>query len=210
MKGLNQIIVSSLMLLLLNCASTHAASSAGKADKPDPLVDADALELFEMGYQFANRGDLVRAEQYLSAAIARGYPANRALPALIRICISESRLGAALKYAEPYLRQHPQEWRLRFIVSSVLLALGQADRARVELDRVIKESPNHAPSHYLLGVIYRDEYDDRDSARRHFTRYLEIQPDGLHGAEVRSWLEELGPANSPAQWSAGSFTEMTL
>jgi len=178
-------------------------------------MHADATELYEQGNRYANQGDMVRAEQYVSSAMARGYPARQALLLLIRICVAESRLGAAMKYAEPYLRKNPGDWRLRFIVSSVLLALDRPEEARTELVRVLKDAPDYAPSHYLLGVIYRDEYNDKFSAFNHFSKYLEIQPKGRHSAEVRSWLRDFNqssvePSPQYPEVPREHYMEMTL
>jgi tetratricopeptide (TPR) repeat protein len=177
-----------LSLSLGACAASTPPTQT--AQSVDPLENVQATQLFHDGQVLASRGDLVRAEQYIAAAIRQGYPQERALPLLLRVCISSSRLSAALHHATPYLRLHPEDHRLRWVVASVLIGLGHYDRARLELLRVLSSVPEHAEAHYLLGVLLRDEYGDEDAAKPHFEAHLRLARDGLHGAEVAAWLRE--------------------
>ena len=63
---------------------------------PDPIADIEGQELYDTGLRLARTGDLLRAEQYVKGAMERGFPVERALPALLKICIAASRLNAAL------------------------------------------------------------------------------------------------------------------
>lgn len=184
--------VALLTTLLSACAGAAArdASTLHAAPDEDPLANVEAAQLFHDGEALAARGDLVRAEQYLAAAIRHGYPQERVLPVLLRVCLSSSRLGAALQHATPYLRLHPSDYRLRWVVASVLIGLGRYDQARVELLRVLTNAPEHAEAHYLLGLLLRDHYNDDDAAAPHFEAHLRLAADGLHGAEVAAWLRE--------------------
>ena len=173
----------------MGCASS-GLRPISEAPRSDALSNVTGEQLYQHGLALAQHGDLVRAEQYLSASIKRGYPEEQALPALMRVCLSANHLGAALQYALPYLRLHPEDAELRFVVSSVQLALGNPDLARKELDRVIEQKPEHAGAHYLRGVVARDHFDDADAAARDFERYVALEQDGLHSAEVKAWLRE--------------------
>jgi predicted small lipoprotein YifL len=48
----------------------------GPAGQPpdDPIAEVPARDLFRKGLGHGRRGDLTRAEQYLSAALLKGYP----------------------------------------------------------------------------------------------------------------------------------------
>jgi tetratricopeptide (TPR) repeat protein len=179
-------------LAALAASSGACASGAPQPDtvSSDPLAKIEGEQLFRDGEALAARGDLVRAEQYLAAAIRRGYPEQRALPLLMRVCVASSRLGSALQHAAPYLRLHPEDHQLRYLVASVLIGLQRYDEARLELLRVIDGAPEHAGAHYALGVLLRDQYDDEEAARQSLARHHELAPHGLHGAEVAAWLRE--------------------
>jgi tetratricopeptide (TPR) repeat protein len=157
----------------------------------DPLSGVAPARLHARGLALARAGDYIRAEQYLSASIERGYPAERALPVLLRVCVASSRMRAALSHAEPYLERHPSAWSLRYLVASIYLGVGDIERARTSLERVIADAPDQPDAYYLLGVVLRDELGERAQAARRFARYLELAPDGRHAAEVRASLRAL-------------------
>lgn len=180
-----------LLLLIAGCA----AQQGQRRPMPDPLQSVEAEELYRRGGHFAQQGDYTRAEQYLTAAIERGYPETQALPLLMQVCVEASRLVSALAYAEPYLERHPEEWPLRMLVASIHMGLEQHEQARAELERVLTDAPDEpAQAHYFLGVLLRDRLDDVPGAQQHFRRYLALAPDGDHRAEALAALppEERG------------------
>ncbi|HTE51122.1 MAG TPA: tetratricopeptide repeat protein [Kofleriaceae bacterium] len=200
---------TALACLLALAAAVAGCSHAGPrpAGPPpgDPLGDVRASELYRRGLALARMGDFVRAEQYLTSAIARGFPEERALPALLRVCVASSRLRAALGHAEPYLERNPDAWSLRYLVSSIYLGVGEVDRARESLERVIADAPDQPDPYYLLGVVLRDEVGDRPGAARRFSRYLALAPAGAHAREVRAAVRalEATPVARPPRSRAG-------
>jgi hypothetical protein len=141
-----------------------------------------------MGHAQADHGDNVRAEQYYLAAQRAGHPESQVLPSLLDVCVSSGRLRSALDYAEPYLRNHPEDFRLRHLVASIHFGLGNAARAFRELEGVLGGAPEHAPSHYLLAVIADEAFADLPTAQSYFQSYLKLEPHGTHAAEATSWL----------------------
>jgi len=184
---IRSMVCSALLAFGGGCAGTTAGHDTVSAD---PLAKIEAEHLFRDGETLAARGDLIRAEQYLAAAIRNGYPAERALPTLLRVCIASSRLGAALQHASPQLRLHPEDHQLRFVVASVLVGLGRHDEAQLELERVLAGKPDHAEAHYMLGLLLRDHYGDEARAALHFEQHQKLARHSLHGAEVAAWLRE--------------------
>ncbi|MCS6799506.1 MAG: tetratricopeptide repeat protein [Myxococcota bacterium] len=176
---------------LLGCGP--AATREPTPPPADPVMHLDGRELLRRGVALASRGDLVRAEQYLVAAMQRGEPPERVLPVLLRVCIAASRLRAALDYATPHLERNPHDWALRLVVASIHLGLDRPQRARVELERVVAQVPDRPEGHYLLAVVLRDHAADLERARHHFERYLELAPQGPHAAEAVAAIQALGP-----------------
>ena len=175
-------------LQLAACGPPLGGSASG-APVPDPLQDAESRELFERGVALAQQGDLLRAEQYLASAIDRGYDEAEALPVLLRVCVASSRIASAIRYAEPYLAHHPDDWGLRYLVASLYLGVGDLDAARGHLDRILEARPGAAAPHYLMGVTLRRMAVDGES-RRHLRRYLALAPEGEFADEVRGMLAE--------------------
>jgi predicted Zn-dependent protease len=170
--------------------STIALSACSASPSPRaPVVDAGA-SLFARAMERSRHGDSVRAEQYLVAALSRGYPEDVAVPALTRICIAGLRLRAALSYAEPYSVRHPRDVALTQLVAAVHWALGEPERARGILDGLVTSRPEYAPARYFLGILLRDALADPEAASAQLAAYLGRAPDGEHAAEARAWLEE--------------------
>ena len=190
----------SLACNLLGCATGNAGSANVAGQTADPLERVTPEDLFQQGERLARAGDPIRAEQYVTSAIARGFPQAKALPLLLRVCIASSRLSAALQYATPYLKLHPSDYHLRYLVAAVQLGLGRPSEAEVELRRVLRDSPEYADAHYLLGAILRDRRDHRGAAQA-FAAYQRLQPRGLHAAEVEAWLREYA---DPAQLASAN------
>lgn len=187
-----------LLMCMFGCAGTAPRPSDASATSNDPLAHASAQQLFDAGQALAKQADLIRAEQYLSAAIERGFARGRALPLLMRVCIAGSRLASALQYATPYLQQHPQDHELRYLVAAVHVGLEHHEQARTELLHVLDDAPDFAPAHYLLAILLRDELHDKRAAREHFVIHQRLAPGSPHGAEIAAWLREEDRAQAAA------------
>lgn len=182
MTRLFAIVVLAMLLAACGAQERQALVPASTGqERPD--------ELFQAGRDAAARGDTVRAEQYLSAAIERGYNRAKALPLLLRVCLSSSRLRAALTHAEPYLRDHPEDDGLRYVVAIIHMGLGKTDEARLDLIELLRHDDQNADAHLLLGIL--ESRSDAVAARDHFRTYLELAPHGEHAGEARSRLAEL-------------------
>lgn len=181
-----------LALCLLGLPTACGGATPIRTEVPDATKDGGAQNgrrLFELGRRAAERGDGVRAEQYLSLALERGYSEARVLPLLLRVCIAGSRLRAALDHAEPYLRQHPEEDALRLLVASIHLGLSQREQARAELDLLLRRNPDFAEALFLRAVLLTSS--DAEAARTDLRAYLDAAPGGAHAAEARSRLSEI-------------------
>ncbi len=189
-------------LLALGCGG---AAHEQTPPTRDPLDTISAEELYRRGVQLGQAGDFIRAEQYIVAAVDRGFPEERAMPALMHACVESSRLSAALEYATPYLQRHPAQWPLRLLVASIHMGLEQPDQARAELERVLRDAPEEPPeAHYFLGVLLREREGELENAREHFRRYLALAPDGPHRAEA---LGSLPPEESGLPQRVPSATD---
>lgn len=167
--------------------------SASEAASADRASERESEWFMQRARALAAAGDFTRAEQYLNLAAQRGRAQSEVTPLLIEVCVKDQRYRAALQYAEEHLRRNPRASRLRFVEATLLSALGEVTRAREGLEQVLSITPDHAGAHYGLALLLRDDLGDPSEADRHFRRYLQLEPGGVHAAEARQSLVEAVP-----------------
>jgi predicted Zn-dependent protease len=145
-------------------------------------------KLVARGTALAQIGDFTRAEQYLAAALDEGAPANVVLPRLIRVCVTAGHERAAINYAAPELRRHPNNVWLRFVVAELRLVTGDSSGARTDLEQVEAAEPESSAPHYAMARLLRDHFSDVVGADREFRAYLRLAPEGDHAEEARASL----------------------
>lgn len=194
MKLARAVLVAACATSAMACA---ASNEARRRDPDAPLVEVTPQEtmrtlsavqwepIYDQGVTLANSGDLVRAEQYLAAAIQRGGPPDRILPRLLRVCIAAQRYRAAIEYARPFLDHRPDAWPLQYLLATIHMGLGEPQSARQRLELVLHYNPRYGEAEFVLARLYRDDLSDPGAADTHFRRYLEIEPAGSHAAEAR-------------------------
>ena len=164
-----------ICIVLVGCGHAPPQDAEPRLAPADPIEGVEAMVLFERGVALAREGDLIRAEQYMATSISRGAPQEQVLPALLRVCVAGNRYRLALGYADPYLRENPDDWSLRYLVASIHLGMGDIAHARRELEQVIRDVPEEPEPHYLLAIVLRDELGDPTGAENHFRRYIPWQ-----------------------------------
>jgi tetratricopeptide (TPR) repeat protein len=201
-----------VFVVVLAAGCQHAAMRRSAAAATDhPRITAD--ELFRTGLLQASRGDLMRAEQYLNAARSQGYAAPMVAYWLVRVCVAAGRFHSALDHASRYLRDAPNDWQLRFVVASILEALGDFDAARIELEQIVRAEPKSPLPRYRLAMLYAREGPDAELAVSHYRAYLALDPGGPHAAEVKTLLAQshaaaptLGAVPAPSEKKPSEVT----
>ena len=179
-------LLISLGLAVSGCGTTRDERVARdlstiRAERtPDKLV-AGAMALAQIG-------DLTRAEQYLAAALNEGADPDLVLPKLLRVCMTAGHQRAAIDYAAPELRKHPNDTRLRFVVAELRALTGDTRGARADLEQVVAAEPRSSAAHYAMARLLREQVGDVLAADREFRAYLQLAPDGEHAEEARASL----------------------
>jgi hypothetical protein len=168
------------MLALSACG----ASQPMRRPPEDPLLSAPHEGLFAKGVAFARRGDLTRAEQYLSAALLRGHARRPTVIALVRVCVAASRMRVAAHHAESYLREVPDDASMHYIAGTVYVALDQDRAARDHLLAAIG-SPRPVSE---AAVVLAEITDSPDRRRELLALYLQRQPEGRLAARAQREL----------------------
>lgn len=179
------VVVAWVPLLGCQHAAVRTAGDLGNA-----LHSVAPEDLFEIGLLQAQRGDLLRSEQYLTAALHRGYDEPTVVYWLVRVCVAAGRYHSALDHAVRHLRNDPGNWRLRLIVASIHEALGELDGARRELEHIVSSEPTTPLPRYRLAMLYLSEESGARRAAPHFEAYLTLDPQGDHAAEVERLLAQ--------------------
>ena len=182
-------LLAVLLATPLLLAACGAHTGVQPRDRDLAAGQSEATRLVQKGRAAIASGDTVRAEQYLTLAIARGADEGAVMKDVLAACIAGSRLRGALDHALPYLQRHPEDDELRYLVASLHDSLGQHGEARAQLERLLNHDPDHADALFLAGVLASPTAPD--VARQHFGRYLSLEPQGRHAAEVRGRLADL-------------------
>lgn len=181
------------LLLLL----TFTLLAAGCASAPEQRLQADVrafqneqapAKLTARGRAFAAIGDTTRAREYFDAALEAGGDDRELVPLLLAVCVRDGRYRLAIDYAERYVRKHPRDQRMRFVLGTLRAGVGEPLAAEAELTKVVAATPENPEAHYALAVLLRDQRNDPLGADQHFRAYLKLQPEGEHSEEAKSSL----------------------
>ena len=175
-----------LFMQVEGCAATPAAQV--KADMAVMKEEGGAAKLLDRGKAFANVGDTTRAEQYFAAAITSGADERVVVPLLLTVCAQDGRYRVAIQYAETYLKSHPRDLRVRFVLGTLYSAVNEPSPAREALNTVVDARPEDADAHFALGVLLRDADHDYAGADQQFREYIRLKPRGSHAEEAQASL----------------------
>jgi tetratricopeptide (TPR) repeat protein len=173
------------------------AAGFGCASAPAQRLQADVhtfqdeqapAKLTARGRAFASMGDTTRAREYFDAALEAGGDERELSPLLLMVCVRDGRYRLAIGYAEQYLRKHPDDERMRFVLGTLRAGVGEPLAAEAAFVRVLQRSPDHSEAQYALAVLLRDQRGDLVGADAHFRAYLELRPNGEHSEEAKSSL----------------------
>lgn len=185
----------SLFLALVGVTSACAATPQEAVQEKLKSMESERTpeRLLARGHGFAAVGDTTRAEQYFAEALEAGADERTVMPLLIEVCVSDGRYRAAIEYARPYAERHPQDVRMRFVLGTLLQAVGESKAARAEFEVVVKRDPSQADAHFALAILLRDDMNDAPGAENEFREYLRLAPQGPHAEEARASLTKAVP-----------------
>lgn len=182
------VLLSGVLSVLLSACGGSATGPRSVTPNQEAIAVQNRKELVIRGREAMRRGDSIRAEHYFALALEQGYDPAELLPELLAVCLSSSRLRSALNYAEPYLRKHPKDASLRYLVATVHLGLNQTHAAKQELYTVLRHDSTLADAHFLLGMLEFEAAPIR--ARQHLAAFLKLRPEGDKASEARERLEQ--------------------
>ncbi|HEY4416646.1 MAG TPA: tetratricopeptide repeat protein [Verrucomicrobiae bacterium] len=94
---------------------------------------------------------------------------------------------AAARY-ESALAIHPESVDTRYYFAQALKASGYVADAVNEFKKVLAANPNEVRAHLALGTIYATTLHDTASARVHYLKVLELDPQNAQALDIGTWL----------------------
>lgn len=150
---------------------------------------AGAERAFERGLQFLAAGDWNRAIYHFTLAIEQDDSQINAFLQLARAYESNGDPALAVDAYGYALRLHPGLIEPRLQSARLLIRLGGRSQAAAQLEIVLRQDPQQAEAHLLMGLLMRDQPEMLPAARRHLRKYLELSPEGEIANRVRRWLD---------------------
>jgi tetratricopeptide (TPR) repeat protein len=89
----------------------------------------------------------------------------------------------------------PTYWQASLNLGLALRDLGRSTEAAQAFEAVLAIAPEHAKSHYELGLLYAGPLGDAARARDHLERALLLDPASPRAADARAALARLPPQN---------------
>jgi tetratricopeptide (TPR) repeat protein len=167
-----------------------AAAVAAPAARSAPRDRRKAVEAYNAGVAAHHAGRLDQAAAHYRAALQSDpempnayYNLGLVQKAQGKLTLAQDAFGQALALA-------PDMESARYMLALVYRELGETPKALRELTTLVSQRPDHADAHLALGLIYREDGGNAPLARRHFTRYLELAPNGPSAREVGEWLRQ--------------------
>lgn len=100
-----------------------------------------------------------------------------------------ARLQEALKDLEEARLE--ESFLTHYNMGCVYKATRQYRRAEAEFLKGLSINPDDPGIHYNLGILYDDDLNEKDLARKHYERYLELAPYDRDAPKVQEWLSAL-------------------
>lgn len=104
----------------------------------------------------------------------------------------------ALKICQDGLQKHPNYWSARVSMGRIHYEIGNPERAREELEKVIKAVPDNLLANKLLGDIYRESGKYEDALKRYHLVEMLTPADAEVAASIRKIEAELQSAPTPS------------
>jgi protein O-GlcNAc transferase len=172
-------------------AARGASTGPAASPVPDPVPRRPqvAAQAYNLGVRNHMAGDLNRAIQEYSRAVQNDPTMVNAHYNLGLVFKARNDLARARSAFQQALALSPDMPDARYMLALVLRDLREPNACIVELKALLEKHPKYAAAHHALGQLYKNDPATVESAKREFSRYLELAPDGPSAREARNWLK---------------------
>lgn len=128
------------------------------------------------GVALLSSGNPIRAQQAFERALKddpNDFESNLQMGVLLR---QDDKYDASLRYFQHALDIRPGDLGVRYQIASLELAMGHVDKARSDLEELVKEAPNFTEAHVSLATLYyREKRKAEGDRERDIVRTLTAQ-----------------------------------
>lgn len=107
------------------------------------------------------------------------------------------RFEKAKEFYQRALDVDPHNNHVRTDLASSYRSLGETDRALDELNKVLKDDPNHEVALYNAGIIYLNDKNDPEKARIAWEKLVQLKPNDPLSEELKKQIAELKSGVKP-------------
>ena len=104
--------------------------------------------------------------------------------------LKSDRLGLGVTWLQKTLSVNPDDLEARHNLGVTYLAGNEPDRARKQFEEILRRSPDYAPAHKLLGIVYR-EMGRHQNAIPYLKKFTTLAPNDPDAAAIRRYIEEM-------------------
>lgn len=84
-----------------------------------------------------------------------------------------------------------EQMKMHYNMGCMYKLYKQFKNAEAEFLKALNLAPNDPNLHYNLGILYDDDLKDKQAAKKHYERFLELSADERDRATVQEWLSSL-------------------
>lgn len=186
----------SMFCLLTLCAALSCLSPACAASQlavDEAQARPRGPQLLEIAELLAERGDRVRAAQYLNWAQREGVAEGEVMQRLLALYAVDGQYRLAIDAAERYLQRRPRDRSVRKALGALYLAIDADAAAEQTFERLLRDEPDDAELHFVLATLLTAADGPGDRAEQHYRAYLALAPHGAHAEQAEASLAELQP-----------------
>ncbi len=147
-----------------------------------------ASQSVESGLNAARGGDFRQALKHFGEAVEQDPSYFEALFNLAITARKLNRQWIALRALESALWVNPEHEPARMQFAALLYQNNYLIDAAQEWETVLRENPDQAQAHFLMGRLLDQEFRRPDLARSHYTQVIQLDPNHPQAENIRTWL----------------------
>ncbi len=147
-----------------------------------------AREAYQRGVSYQRRQDWDSALFYYGRALAQDPTLERAHYNTGLIELQRNRWPEARAAFRAAVELEPGNAQTWYNLGYAQHQAGQREAAISSLSRALEINADLAAAHLLLGILYAEDRATAGRARRHYERFLELEPNDPNAPSIRAWL----------------------